>query len=474
MRSTFFGLNIGVKALQAQQRALDVTSHNIANANTEGYTRQDVVMETSTPIKEFAGYVGTGVEIGEFRRIRDQFIDFQLRTENKKLGEWEVKSDIMSKLEVIFNEPSESGLGTVLDDYWNAWQELSKNPESTAVRITVVQRGITLAETFNHINTQLTDLQKDINRTIAGKVDGINSMAKQISKLNMHIVKAEADGSKANDLRDKRDLLVEQLSKMVEVDTIEDSTGSVNVTVGGRSLVYRDYVLEMKFTDNEVDPTAATLEWIEPYTNESQGEVNIKSGELKGYLNTRDETVTEMMDSMSELAESIALETNAVHNSGYGLDDNPGVDFFVKIEDTEPFGSGNIMVNPVLVGDETLVAAGKVTPVLQGDGSNALEIAQLRYKLVMGGGTTTFDDYYSSTVAQLGIEAQEAQRMLENQELLTNQLMNKQEAVSGVSLDEEMTNMIKFQHAYSAAARLINVMDEMLETIVNRLGIVGR
>ncbi len=474
MRSTFFGLNIGVKALQAQQRALDVTSHNIANANTEGYTRQDAVMATSTPIKEFAGYVGTGVEITEFRRIRDQFIDLQLMTENKKLGEWEVKSDIMSKLEVIFNEPSESGLGTVLDDYWNAWQELSKNPESTAVRVTVVQRGLALADTFNHIHTQLTDLQKDINRTIATKVDGINSIAKQVSELNLHIVKAEADGSNANDLRDKRDLLVEQLSEMVEVGVIEDSTGSVNITVGGRSLVYRDYVMEMKFTDNEIDPTAAILEWIEPYTKESQGEINIKSGELYGYLNMRDETVAGMMDSISELAESVASETNTLHNSGYGLDDNPGLDFFIRSDDTEPFSAWNIMVNPLLVEDETLVAAGKETPVLQGDGSNALEIAQLRYKLIMGGGTTTFDDFYSSMVAQLGIEAQEAERMLENQELLTNQLMNKREAVSGVSLDEEMTNMIKFQHAYSAAARLITAMDEMLDTIINRLGVVGR
>lgn len=474
MRSTFFGLNIGYKGLQAQQRALDVTSHNVANANTQGYTRQDVILETSPPIKVLEGYVGTGVDVAEFRRMRDQFIDIQIRTENKALGEWEVKSNILGKLEVIINEPSDSSLRNVLDDYWESWQKLSKNPESVAVRATVMQSGLTLAESFNHLDRQFTDLQEDINRGISIKVDEINSLARQLRDLNVQVVKAESSGNKANDLRDKRDLLLEQLAKVVDVGVVEDQLGAVNVTIGGRSLVARGYINEIKFTYNENNPLEAKMEWFNSLTQEVQGDVGIASGELKGYLHMRDVVVTNIQGKISDMAKSVAEQVNNLHHQGYGLDDNPGIDFFVKSDAGKPFMAGNIEVNQLLVDDVNLLAAGKTQPVLAGDGENALDIAQLSDKLVMNGGKATLGDFYRSTVAQLGVDALEAERMMVNQSLLTDQLINKRAEVSGVSLDEEMTNMIKFQHAYSASARVINIMDEMLDLIVNRLGLVGR
>lgn len=474
MRSTFFGLNIAQKGLQTQQRALDITGHNIANANTEGYTRQEVIMASTTPVKVLQGHVGTGVEITEFRRVRDQFLDVQLRTENKSLGEWDVKSDILGKLEVIFNEPTDSSLRKVMDEFWQSWQDLSKDPQSTAVRDTVMQWGVSLVEAFNHFDNQFTDLQKDINTGINGKVDEINSISRQVSDLNLQIIKAEADGSKANDLRDKRDLLIEQLSKVVDVSVNEDEYGSINVSVGGHNLVTRNFTTEIKFIDNEVDPTKAKLVWVEPLTGKEQGEVRVYGGELEGYIDMRDEVVTSLQTKIDNLVSSIAQEVNAIHNAGIALDDNPGLDFFTKKDDTKPFSAGNIQMNKQICDDSNLIAAGKTSPVVQGDGSNALEMAQLKDKLSMNTQTATFDDYYRSTVAQLGVDAMEAERMLNNQELLTAQIKNKRESISGVSLDEEMTNMIKYQHAYSASARVVNVMDEMLDLIVNRLGMAGR
>ncbi len=472
MGSTFFGLNIAVKGLQAQQKALDVTSHNIANANTQGYTRQDVVMETTLPVKMYEGYVGTGVDIAEIRRIRDEFLDVQMRTENKSLGEWEVKADILGKLEVIINEPSESGLRTVLDEYWESWQQLSKDPESMAVRATVMQRGLALTDAFNHIETQFDDLQVDLNRGIAVKVEEINSIARQLKDLNYQIMRAEADGSTANDLRDKRDLLVEQLSKTVDIQVVEDQFGSINVTIGGKSLVNRTNIGEIRFTDDQFDPTAAKLEWIEPLTGVVQGDVNLKSGELKGYLDLRDTVVVGLKDKISELAATIAEEVNVVHAAGMDLSGGAGVDFFVTDGSGLPFTAGNIRVNQDIIDDVTLITAG--LSANQGDGSNALAIAQLKNKLVLNTDTATFDDYYRLMVAQLGVDSLEAERVRDNQSLLTNQIENKREAISGVSLDEEMANMIKYQHAYTAAARMINVMDEMLDLLVNRLGTAGR
>lgn len=474
MRSTFFGLNIGYKGLQAQQRALDITSHNVANANTQGYTRQDVIMEATKPIKVAEGFVGTGVDIAEYRRIRDVFIDAQIRNEIKSLGEWEVKSNIFDKLEVIFNEPSESSLRAVMDEYWSAWQDLSKNPESYAVRASVIQSGITLTDTLNHMDRQFKDLQLDINKSIQVKVNEINSSARQIRDLNLQIVKLETDGNKANDLRDKRDLLVEELAKIVNIDVVEDSTGAYNVTIGGKSLVFRGEIAEIRYTDNPVNPLAAKLEWLEPVSGVSQGAFTCKSGELFGYIEMRDNYVNGFREDISLIALRIAEEVNLAHNAGYSLDDNPGLDFFTKIDAAQPFSAGNIQVNQLIIDDVNLLAAAEATPALQGDGGNALNIAQLKSQMLMNGGVATFDDYFRSTVAELGINTLEATRMADNQTLLVNQLINKREGVSGVSLDEEMTNMIRYQHAYTASARVINTMDEMLDLIVNRLGLVGR
>lgn len=482
MRSTFFGLNIGYKALQAQQRALDVTSHNIANANTQGYTRQDVIMSASKPIKVLQGYVGTGVDIVEFRRIRDGFLDNQIRTENKALGEWEVRSDILSKLEVVFNEPSEeAGLRSVMDQYWEAWQQLTKNPESSAVRANVVQRGITLVDTFNHMDRLFHELQVDINKSISIRVDEVNSIGRQVRDLNEQIIKAEAAGQKANDLRDKRDLLMEQLSKIVDVDVVEDEFGAVNVSVGGYTLVSRGYLAELRFTDDDINPTNAKLEWVDPMSGNVLGPARVKSGMLKGFIDMRDEVIggsNGYISKIGELAAGIAQEVNNLHRQGRDLNGDLGEDFFVTKDPLNPtFSAGNIAVNQNIVNDTNKIAASKNNlpdPVIEGDNTNALAIAQLKNKKTMNGGVASFDDFYRSAVGKLGVQSQEAERMVNNQSLLVDQLQNKREGISGVSLDEEMTNMIKFQHAYSAAARIINTMDEMLEVIVNRLGMVGR
>jgi len=583
MRSTFFGLTIGYSGLAAQQRALDVTSHNIANANTPGFSRQSVIMEPAMPIKVLQGYVGTGVEITEFRRIRDEFLDIQLRTENKSLGEWETKSMILSNLEVIFNEPSEYSLRSVMDAFWEGWNLLSKNPESVAVRDSVIQGGITLVDTFNHIARQLADQQEDINKGISIKIDEVNSIARQIRDLNYQIVKAEADGSKANDLRDRRDHLVEQLAKIVDINVVENQVGAINVTIGGRSLVTGNYVTEIKFIANDEDPSASKIIWVDTISGSELGPVTIRSGQLKGYLDMRDDMVPKLQQQISELARRIATEVNELHRQGYVADGVHGGDFFVKLDNNKPFSAANIAVNQAIIDNNTLLAAAAESPVLKGDGENALRIFQLRSKAAINpgvfnppqtvtgaaltapitidssnntlnitlNGTTktitltentygsltdiatelqnrindpanfgagavsvsvdgfgqlvitnnlpgayrgiyeisgsaatalgiatkyeaTFDDYFRSTVAQLGVASQEAERMVENQNLLVAQLINRREEVSGVSLDEEMTNMIRFQHAYAAAARVITANDEMLDLIVNRLGLVGR
>ncbi len=469
MRSTFFGLDIGRKALQAQQKALDVTGHNIANANTEGYTRQRAVMETTTPFAypSFnrlygSGQLGTGVTVQEVKRVRDDFIDSQVRQEINRAGEWEAKQNSLQKLEVIFNEPSESGLQSVLNQFWESWQELSKNPELEAVRATVRQRGIAVAETFNHLDRQLTDLANDLNTAVKIKVDEINNIASQIAALNEQIVRIEVQGDHANDLRDKRDLLIDQLSEIIQVTVQENQYGAVAVTIGGRSLVAESQTFALFSDPNPLNNGYVDLKWVA-----DSSPVIVQSGVIKGMLDIRDTMVPDYRTQLNTLANTLVTNTNLEHFGGFGLDNNTGRNFF------DPAGTTAqaIAVDANILGDLGHIAAASVVNA-PGDGSNALDLAELKHQNLIG--TVTIDDYYRGLISQLGVQSQESTRMTDNQNLLLAQLENRRQEVSGVSLDEEMTNMIKFQQAYNASARVVTAMDEMLDVIVNRLGLVGR
>ncbi|HAA89837.1 MAG TPA: flagellar hook-associated protein FlgK, partial [Peptococcaceae bacterium] len=244
MRSTFFGIELAKRGLQAQQRALDVTGHNVANANTPGFTRQEAVLATETPypvpglnMPWGAKQIGTGVEVAEIRRLRDSFIDLQVRHENKALGYWEARENALEKIEVILNEPSDSGLRSVLEAFWQSLEELSKNPESLAVRSVVRQRGLALTETFNHLDCQLRELQDDLDNSVRVKVNEVNSLGRQIADLNQQILKIEVTGARANDLRDRRDVLLDQLARIINIQAYEDDKGLAQVIIGGRPLV---------------------------------------------------------------------------------------------------------------------------------------------------------------------------------------------------------------------------------------------
>lgn len=469
MVSTFFGLEIGRKALQAQTTALDVTGHNIANANTEGYTRQRAIMTTPTPFAypSFykpvgAGQLGTGVNVEEVKRLRDSFIDSQIRKENSVTGEWENRKNTLDKLEVIINEPSESGLRTVLDQFWQSLQTLSIRPEDRSVRATVAQRGMAVADTFQHMDKQLADLQADINQSVDIKVAEVNNIASQVASLNEQIVAVEASGDHANDLRDKRDLLVDQLAQIVDITVIEDQFGSVALAIGSRSLVYGKISTQLTTV---IAPLTGfyDVEWADGSA------VNFNTGELQGLIYSRDTITQGVRDDLNLLATNYINEVNSQHFDGYGLDGINNRNFFGGTDASTIAVLADITTNL----DHIAAAEGLILPIAPGDNGNALKLAALKHDNTTMG-TDTFDDYFRGMAAQLGVDGQAAGRMVDNQGLIISQLNTQQQQLSGVSLDEEMTNMIKFQHAYNAASRVVTSMDEMLDTIISRMGLVGR
>ncbi|MHB1159383.1 MAG: flagellar hook-associated protein FlgK [Chloroflexota bacterium] len=531
MTSTFFGLNIAVSALMAQQKALEVTAQNVANANTEGYTRQEAHMVAGVPfpvpiasMAGQAGQLGTGVDVAMIRRLRDTFLDSQVRSQVGSLGYWETKQDYVEQIESVFNEPSDQGINNLLTKFWGAWQDLAANPESYAARVSVVQSATVLASVIQRDYTQLQDLRTQADDEIASKISQVNDWLAEIASLNRQIGAVEVQVAsdfdpnvkvakdQANDLRDRRDLLLDKLSRTLKVGYREESDGTVTIWLndpatpptvaeiadpaGKQILVHADtrhYLLHQSMGstvwDYDGDIATADTTGATPTLTDDQADAVVLDGELKGLLEMRDSALNEAtVDSLAyrlnELGRNVINIVNGYHQLGHGLttDSADSLLFFAKPNTTPPpdyvtsDDASDIQVNPVLLANPNLIRAAASGVNNPGDGDQAQIISeQLRSELVtIGTHTTTVSDWYRALISHLGIDGQQARDMTTNQGLLVDRLVENRESFSGVSLDEEATNVIRYERAYQAAARVMNAMDEMLETLVNGVGIVGR
>ncbi|MDI6602210.1 MAG: flagellar hook-associated protein FlgK [Thermoanaerobacteraceae bacterium] len=476
MSSIFYGFEIAKSGLFAAQKALDVISNNVANANTPGYTRQRVELSAKAPPTMLGmndmygqGKIGAGVDVTGINQIRDVFLDVQYRIENSVYGEWDAKAQVLNSLEAIFNEPSDSGIATVIGQFFDAWEELSKNPESLSTRALVRERGVAVVQTIRTTYTKLVDKREEINQNIVTRIGEINSYAKRIAELNNQIYKFELNGDKANDLRDERNLLLDKLSNLVNINSYEDSKGRMRVDIGGQALVDHTSYYEIEAKADPLD-----MNMVHPVWKDTGTAVNIKSGMLKGMLDARDGSgdpeykgVKYYIDEWNKFAKEFIDEVNAIHTAGYGLG-TAGTDhlFF------EGTGAVDMDISDDIKNNLNNIAAASASG-LPGDNSKALEMIALRSNTsIFSEGS--FEDFTRSLVSNLGVDTQQAERMTTNQSVLTQQIDNNRQSISGVSLDEEMTNMVKFQHSYNAAARMITAIDEMIDTIVNKMGIVGR
>lgn len=460
--SSFFSIEILRRALHAQQHSMSVTGHNIANVNTPGFARQEAILATAPPSggpsrQGTTIILGTGVTVQGVRQQRDIFLDQQVRQQRQILAEWQVRQELFSQVEAIFPEPSTGGLGTVLGRFWNAWQELSLAPESTAARAALIEQAQTLSGAFRQANQQIEDLRDQLDTVAVGRVGQVNGLAREISDLNAQISRFEVAGTRANDLRDRRVLLYEELTRLVETVGIETETGELLIYLQGRQLVGPSGQ-----TDQIVITPGAPGS---PHTfrHSDGGTVAVKRGDLAATLAARDTEVPRLLEQFNLLVGAIIAEVNAIHATGFSLAVPPdGGAFFVGT------GAGDVAVRPDLAADPRRVAASASGE--PGDGEVAMRIAQLRLARVLGGGTATIDETYRGLVSGIGVAGREAGRQIENQQLLLDQLRLRREAASGVSLDEEMTNMLRFQRAYEAAARVLRTVDSMIELILTELG----
>ncbi len=465
MSNVFGILNTGRTALLTQQKAIDITGHNIANVNTDGYSRQRVNMETNEPVSSQPGQTGTGVRTAEIQRIYDQFLGAQINEENQNLGNWEAQKGVLERVEIIFDESSGYGLNQAMSEFWNAWQDLANNPSDYAGRAALLAKSETMTTTFNNIYSNLEQIQTDIDTSIMGTVKEINSIAERIAGLNQKIALTEVGGQNANDYRDSRDLLLKELSLMINIDSFENSDGKVTVLVaGGRPLVENISSWNLS-TQPDVDSDFQDIVWTDSGGNPVVITSSISGGKLKGWLEVRDVTIPDYLSKLNDLAEEIITEVNDFHKDGLGLNDDVVAErnFFTGTKALD------IAVNQDIVDDVNNIAAAGSLDGLPGGNSNAIKIANLQNELTMNGNpaTATFDDYYNSLVSDVGSGVQKATVNFDHQSSMVTHLDNYRESVSGVSLDEEMVNLIKFQHGYNAAARLISVADELLDRVIS-------
>jgi flagellar hook-associated protein 1 FlgK len=450
--STFMGLETALRGILAQQRAIDTAGHNIANAATVGYTRQRANLSTTPAIEDVpAGLLGTGVEVAQYTRLRDSFIDIQLRAQTMIKGSAEARQDGLNQVELTLSEPSDTGLSSLLGKYWSAWQNVVNAPDNLATRQSLVQTAQSLANGFNSVSTQLSTIQTQTTQQQTATVAQVNAIGTQIAALTGSIKSAQLAGDQPNDLLDKRDVLIDQLSELgnVTVSTtagLPGTLGALDITIGGDTLVS--------------DTTASTVGL--PFTSLTSG----KLAGLQSVIDSISDPVTGYLTKLDQLAAGLATATNTQHAAGIDLNGNPGGAFFTVTAGAE---SATIAVDPTLLASPALVAAS--TSGQPGDASNALAIAALqRSPLVTG---ATIDSAYSQFVTQIGADSQQAQQTLANATSLVDSLTNRRMSVSGVSLDEEMADLLRFQRGFQASARALNAMDDAIDQLINRTGRVG-
>ena len=467
MMDIFGVLNMGSKALMVQQKGIYVTGNNIANVNTPGYSRQRLNMASDVPINTGIGPVGSGVTANEIERVYQRFLGVQINNETQSLGQWQAHKDSLERVESIFNESGGYGLNQVMSEFWNAWQDLTNNPSGSVERTVLVAKSEMLAATFSQNYEDLQQIQRDIDANIEGAVEEINRLSENMVDLNQKIIQMEAGGHTANDYRDQRDLVLKELSELIDIDSFEDATGGVTVSVGsGQVLVEGTHSYNLSTQANASGLQDVT--WLDSSNNPVIITGNISKGKLKGWLDARDVDINNSLNKLDTLAQRLMIEVNTLHASGYGLDGSTGNDFF-----TVAATAAGFQVNPLIANNTNRIAAAAgfnlVPGDKPGDNGNAIAIASLQQAQTMNGNTATFGTYYDSLVSDAGLAVQQATSYYDHQSQMVLQLENYRESISGVSIDEETVNLIKYQNAYQAAAKLISTADEMMETILTMI-----
>jgi flagellar hook-associated protein 1 len=433
--SSMMGLQTALRGLLAEQEAINTTGHNIANANTPGYSRQTAELTESDPltIPAFSNVtgagvqLGTGVDVATISRVRNLFLDVQYRAQNSSVGDASTRSGILDQVQTGLAEPSDHGLGSQLSAFWSAWSDVANAPSSPAARQALINDASTLATTFNSFDQQLSTIQTQASTqytALTGATGQVQSDASQIATLNQAISQSLAAGQHPNDLMDKRDALIDDLSSLAKVSVTDPGNGLLQISFGDAASPLVN---------------GTSVNWPQTMTSAAGGQLGAllslsgPSGQLATYRSNLDSIVNQLVTAV-----------NGLHTA-------------------TPFFNGNTAATISVAATAATVQTSTTTN--PGANDVALAIAALR-----GGGA---DQSYAAFVATVGSDVQSVQNTQQVSQAVLSSIDNQRKSVSGVSLDEEMTNLVTFQRGYQASARMLTTIDQMLDTLINRTGAVG-
>jgi flagellar hook-associated protein 1 FlgK len=486
-------VNIGISSLRAHQVGLNVTGNNIANVNTPGYSRQRANL---TPGLTVNG-LGSGVQFGALTRARDLVLDRQHRYEAGQLGKIEFLENAMSAVEAIFtevagggstetgaifNQTSGAALSGAFSRFFNGLQDLANNPESQANRAAVKEEGSLLTEQFHRMDSQLSLMREDLEREFTTTVEQVNKLTSEIARLNARILSDKQDtASIAGNLDDERDRLIDELSTLIDVSAKEQSDGTYIITGdAGQGILLVDkgvsselavtpLVREGAIVSDLVIVNYKTLGAGDGHRTENGARIEVNAGRLAGILEARDDKLTSFQNTLDEVARVFVDRFNIQHASGFGRDGSSNNLFF---------DAGSVSARTIRVADTVLTNMDKIATASPnptnasitagtGDGSNALALSDIRQERLFGGGTQTVEEFYSDFIGEIGAEAKKAFTQGESQRLVLGQVNSRRENLRGVSINEEAAQLIIFQRAYQAAARLVSVADQMMQSILD-------
>ena len=470
MSGLFGTLSLGARSLATQQKGVEIAGHNLANVNNTAYARQRLIIQTSLTIPSSVGIQGTGAEAVAIQQVRNSILDRQIQSEKSITGYWQAQqialqygdANLGQEIDTQTDGTSSAssaanlsgGLAGDLTDLFNSFQSVSLDPSSASERKALLAKAEALATRLNEMDARFANLRDWLNASIQDDVSSANELLQNIADFNANISRAEASGYEANDLRDLRLQKIEELSKLASVTVAEQSNGTVNVALDGTLLVSGVEVAETLeaydagggryLVRAETAGTALTL----------------TGGSIQGTIEARDGALAALRGDLNTLAATLITQVNTIHSTGFSLTGTTGAAFFTGT------GAGDIALNATLSGNPALFQAAGVANAA-GDNQVVLALAQLANTSIAALGGRTFSQAYARTVSDFGNALASVNDEVSDQETVEQMLQKQRSSVSGVSLDEEMVDLVKFQKAFSTSARLISMVDEMLTEIVN-------
>ena len=462
--------NIGKSGLMVSKHSMQATGHNIANVNTEGFSRQRVDQTTGPTIPAGKLTFGTGAWAKQVSRVNDQYLDRRIEMETRNFGNLDEKSTYLHQAEQIFNESNSDGLNRLATRFFNEFRKLSTDPGNTAIRASVREASTQLVADMRRMDGSIREVQKNIDDRISGYVREVNALAKEVRDLNDAITRAEAGGGNAPDLQDKRDLALKKLGAMGQISVSQDNSGRVVVTMEGHiPLVVGAEVNELSVLRTPADPTTGKQEERLDIVMGEKTPVYfteaIKHGKIGGLLEVRDKDLVDAKNKIDYIAYSLAKGVNEIHRQGYGLDGVSGRNYFK--EPTEINRAAELMeISGELNANLDAIAAAK-EPNSPGDNRIAVALSGLSSLRGVTDEHDSIIDTYNSMVSEVAVKTAAAEKALTFQRDVLSQLENVREGIVGVNLDEETTNLVQFQHAYAANAKVLQTADELTQTLLN-------